>query len=204
MAAQALTLYDCEDNVLALAESTETVTPEQQEQFLADFGAALLAAADKRDRVAHYLAHLEMQQAFAAQEIKRLIERKAWYERQQERLEGYVCHVIEAIGLDEKGRYRKLEGNVSTLSVRQCPDTVNITDEAAVPADYKTATVSLPAVLWEELIGSLDIDLNTKVLEAVKNPKLVISKTAVKKALDAKEPVMGAEMAFGKLSLVRK
>jgi len=204
VAAQALTLYEAEENLLALAQCADTVAPEQEAQFLADFGAALLAAAEKRDRVAQFLAHLEMQQEFAAQEIRRLQERKMWYAKVQQHLETYVIHVIEEIGLDAKGRYRKLEGNTSTLSVRSCPDSVQILDEFTVPADYKIATVALPAKLWEEVIDSLDIDLDSKVLAAVEMPKLAISKSAVRKAMGSGVAVAGCELLKNRLSLVRK
>jgi hypothetical protein len=60
------TLCDIEDQLIALTESMETVTPEQEQGFLEDFSAALTSAAEKRDRVAHHLAHLEQQQEFAA------------------------------------------------------------------------------------------------------------------------------------------
>jgi|SRR5579871_628463 len=204
MTAQALTLYEAEDNLLALAQSADTVAPEQEEQFLTDFGAALLAAAEKRDRVAHFLAHLEMQQQFAAEEIKRLEERKAWYAKAQERLENYVIHIIKEIGLDAKGRYRKLEGNTCTLSVHSCPDSVRILDETQVPADYKTAVVSLPAKLWEEVIDSLDLDIAARVLAAIEKAKLVISKRDVRRAIDSGVKVDGCDLLKNQLSLVRK
>jgi hypothetical protein len=60
----------------------------------------VLKMAQKRDRVGQFLAHLEHQAAFAKAKIARLQERKAFFERATEKMEGYVIHVIESIGPD--------------------------------------------------------------------------------------------------------
>ena len=60
-----LTLYELEERLTALADSTELVALEQEQEFLADFQAALLAAKDKRDPVAQFLAYCESQSALA-------------------------------------------------------------------------------------------------------------------------------------------
>jgi hypothetical protein len=54
-----LTLYELEERLTALADSTELVAIEQEQEFLADFQAALLAAKDRRDPVAQFLAYCE-------------------------------------------------------------------------------------------------------------------------------------------------
>src|ERR1051326_8948692 len=103
----------------------------------------LAAAAEKRDAVAHCLAHLEEQAAFAGAEIKRLQQRKASFERWRERLEEYVIRTIKSLGTDPKGKYRKLEGNTVTFSLRACPVSVEITDARAVPREFKAVTVKI-------------------------------------------------------------
>src|ERR1700704_3513162 len=115
------TLYDIEEHLVALSDSVETVTPDQEQQFLADFQSALSSAADKRDRVAHMLAHLEHQQAFAAAEISRLQVFKRTAEAAQDRLEGYVSYCIQQLGKDDKGRWRKLQGNTTSMFLRCSP-----------------------------------------------------------------------------------
>ena len=42
----ALTLYDIEEHLVALTDSLETVTPDQEQEFLEDFKAALTSAAE--------------------------------------------------------------------------------------------------------------------------------------------------------------
>lgn len=94
----ALTLYDIEEHLIALTESLETVTRDQEWDYLEDFKAALSSAAEKRDRVAHHLAHLEQQQECAAKEISRLQRFKKEREVAQTRLEGYVSYCIPGAG----------------------------------------------------------------------------------------------------------
>src|SRR5579862_3173055 len=115
------TLYDLEEHLVALTESVEMVTPDQEEGFLEDFKEALSSAGEKRDRVAHHLAHLEQQQAFAAKEISRLQKFKKEREGAQARLEAYVSYCIESQGRDKAGNYNKLEGNTTVMFLRACP-----------------------------------------------------------------------------------
>jgi hypothetical protein len=170
-----LTLYAIEEHLAALCESVETVTPDQEQQFLVDFQAALTSAADKRDRVAHMLSHLEHQQAFAAAEIKRLQEFKRSAESAQNRLEGYVTYCIDALGRDAKGKYRKLEGHTTVMFLRASPASVDVLDEAAIPEQYKRATVTI-----------------------------AVDKRAVKAAIENGEDVPGAKLVTDKTSLGRK
>ena len=76
-----LTLYELEERLTALADSTELVAIEQEQEFLADFQAALLAAKDKRDPVSQFLAYCESQSALAPSaervfQASRLIQRR--------------------------------------------------------------------------------------------------------------------------------
>src|SRR5215469_6300390 len=123
-----LTLYEVEEHLSAFAESLETVTPDEEQAFLESFKAALTNAADKPDQVAHYLAHLEQQQMFAAQEISRLQKFKKEREATQARLEAYVSYCIQAQRKDARGRYKKLEGRTTVMFLRGCPPSVEVTD----------------------------------------------------------------------------
>jgi hypothetical protein len=199
-----LTLYAIEEQLTAMADTAELVPEDQEQAFLEEFRAALTAAVDKRDRVGQFLAHLEQQAAFAKAEIARLQERKAFFERATEKMEGYVIRVIESIGPDAKGKYPKLEGRTVTFSIKDCPPSVAIQDEAAIPSDYKAITITVPALKWEALLGSLDLEQRAGVLDAVEKPKVAVSKTAIKKAIDGGAQVPGADLIVGKKTLVRK
>jgi len=55
-------------------------------------------------------------------------------------------------GVDDKGKYRRLEGKTTTFSIRGCPPSVEITDESAIPSEYKTLVLKLPAATWEQIL----------------------------------------------------
>jgi hypothetical protein len=194
-------LYAIEEYLAAMVDTVDMVSDEEQKEFLAEFQQALTVAVDKRDRVGQFLTHLETQAALAKAEIDRLQKRKALYERAYERMEAYLIKVIESLGKDEKDRYRKLEGKTVTFSVRHCPASVHVYDEALVPSQYKIAEVKLPAPLWEELMESIDLDTRTKILDQVKAATLTVSCAPVKAALNQKEVVPGARLIEDKLSL---
>ncbi len=199
-----LTLYALEEQLTILADTAELVPPEQEQEFLEEFRAALTAAVDKRDRVGQFLSHLEHQAAFAKAEITRLQERKVWFERAIERMEGYLISVIESFGRDTKGKYQKLEGRTVTFGIKDCPPSVEIQDEAAVPSDYKAVSITMPALQWEALLDSLNLEQRASLLDSVERPRVAVSKTAIRKAIDGGGQVPGADLIVGKKTLIRK
>ena len=196
-------LFQIETYLAALVETADFVPPEQEQEFLAEFQQKLLTAVEQRDRVGQYLAHLETQAAFAKAEIDRLRQRKGAYERAFQRVEQYVLNTIEFLGVDARGARRKLEGTTVTFSARVCPPSVEIVDESAVPSEFKTLTLRLPATTWEQLLDSLDIEQRAEILRQVKRAECEVSKSGIKAALDSGASVPGAALATGKLSLRR-
>jgi hypothetical protein len=167
---RSMSLYTLEDGLQALLDSAEMVTPEEEAEFAADLEAALAATVQKRDRVGWFMAHIEGQTALAAAEIKRLQTRKAFFEAVLKRVETSVVRTIRNLGMDAKSKYKALAGETVTFSVRRCPATVAITDEAAVPVAYKSVSITLPAITWEALLDSLDIEARIKLLDEVRRP----------------------------------
>ena len=203
--ARALTLYDIEEHLIALTESVEMVTAEQEQEFLEDFRAALTSAAEKRDRVAHHLAHLEQQQAFAAKEIVRLQKFKKDREAAQARLESYVSYCIEAQGKDSSGKYKKLEGNTTVMFLRACPVSVEVMDMDAVPLDYQSVTVTMPASMWKDVLDVLGEEFRDEVsAETEGTSSRPVDKRAIKAAIETGIEVPGATLIAGKTTLGRK
>jgi hypothetical protein len=198
------TLYDLEEHLVALTESVEMVAPYQEQEFLEDFKAALNSAAEKRDRVAHHLAHLEQQQEFAAKEISRLQKFKKEREAAQARLEGYVSYCIRSQGKDKQGKYKKLEGNTTVMFLRGCAASVEVTDMDAVPLNYQSATVTLPMSMLNDVLNALDQSFREQVPEVVAALSRATDKRAIKAAIEAGIDVPGAKLITDKTTLVRK
>ena len=185
------TLHQIEEDLAVLLESIDGVTPELEAQYLEDLGHALGVAKDKRDAVARYLSHLENQVQLAADEIKRLQERKGEFEAALDKLKAYTVRVMETMGV------KKLEGNVVTLSLRKCPAAVEVTDEDAVPAGFKVATLKMSGELVDKVLDALSIEDPVTLTWAV-------DKRAVKAGLEGGEAVTGAQIAPEKYTVVRK
>jgi hypothetical protein len=147
---QPLSLYYLEDDLQALVETGEGgIATELEEQYRADLAQALQKALDKRDRVGQFIRYLEDQAQFAGEEAKRLTERKQRFERAAERMRAYVKWTIENMGQDDQGKWRKLEGRTVTFSLRKLPDILQVDDEKAIPAEYKTLVITVPAEAWQ-------------------------------------------------------
>jgi Siphovirus Gp157 len=220
---RAPSLFALETDLQAMLDSAELVEPDQQAEFAADLEAALATTISKRDRTQGFLVHCESLVARAAEEIKRLQIRKAFFEAVVERVEFSVVRTIKNLGVDAKGKYRTLQGETVAFSVRRCPVSVAITDEAKVPASFKTVTITLPALSWEALLDSLEMEARAKLLGEIKRPDSAVNKPAVKEAIEAAAPagwkdalkeegalpvrvdaVPGAAILPGDLNLVRR
>lgn len=128
---QSASLYEIVDHLSALYDTLDLVeTPEERAAIEADIAAYEVAEIRKVDSVAGYLAHCEAQQKFAAEEIKRLQERKKTWERRQERLEDSIQRTLVAIGKTS------LDGRTSTLALKKCPASVEVLDLDLVPMEY--------------------------------------------------------------------
>lgn len=163
-------LYELEEGLQALLDTEALVTPEKEAEFRADLEAQLRQTVVKRDRVAAFILALGSQAKFAAEEIQRLQARKNLFDRVAERVKGYVVEIIEKLGSDAKGNLRKLEGQTSTMSARACPPSLLILDEALVPLEYKSVTVTMAATDWEackdRVLGKFPYEVSSYVNNA--------------------------------------
>lgn len=197
-------LFEIEETLAALIESADTVTPEQEEEFIEDIAAALEAEAVKCDAYERYLRHCEMQAAFAKAERQRLKEREEKFERALEKAKSYLVRVIRAFGKDAKGKFRRLEGTIIRFRIQGGADSVTIQDEAAIPSRYKNLTIKLPATIWEQILGLVNPEDRAWVLEQVHIAEAAISKTAIKIDLESKIAVPGAKLNEDQFSLRRE
>ena len=138
MSAAPATLYQIEDELLIALDTVEMISDEEPalKAELEEQIARLIASQiTKVDDVSRMLAHFENQAAFAAQEIKRLQNRKRAFERSYERLESCAKLAMEVAGKT------KLEGTTSTLALRKSPTSVFLRNFEEVPAEYFTVKI---------------------------------------------------------------
>lgn len=189
-------LRDIETTLLALIEvDPEELPPELRAEYERDLQEAIRKAPEKRERVAIKLFDLGQRAAvkLAAAEAhlakaRDLQASAARFERDADRLKNYVLDVMRELPKPKKG-CRTLEGTSATFKAKGVADSVEITDEAAIPLEYKTITVKADALSWNLFVATaraagFELMLRSK--------EYACSKSDVKAALQA-EPTMCAK-----------
>jgi len=165
-----LTLYEINENLQAWVDTLDLCqTPEERAACEAEIERMVVAQIRKVDDFARFLAHLESQTELAEREIERLRARRRRFTALQERLQQYAVRVMQSADL------KYLEGDTARLSLRHNPPAVEITDEARVPAEFKTIQQTIAC-----------------------------DKRAIKRAIDSGDEVPGAELRPGTVSLLRR
>jgi hypothetical protein len=199
----ALTLYELEDNLAALANTFELVEEAETKRLILDeIGHALRQVKEKRDAVVGFLRHCEAQQRFADQEIERIKSRRDRIAEFQEELEQYVIRVIDQFVVPDRRGVKRMEGNFSSLRIQKNPDSVVITDEKALPVAWKDVVLTMPAHVWEALLQRLEKDERAVFEAQVKKCEFKPDKRALVKELKNGEEIPGADLKFGELRLV--
>ncbi|MBV9446608.1 MAG: siphovirus Gp157 family protein [Streptosporangiaceae bacterium] len=117
-------------SLVDLLDRADELTPERYEELQHDLIGAIAGTRAKVDDTARVLAFFEAQAAAAKAEEQRLKARREYFERQKDRLEGYVLAALTA------SRLRKIDGNVSTLAARLNPPSVLIEEGAQLPEAF--------------------------------------------------------------------
>jgi hypothetical protein len=126
------------DQVLDLELLIDTVTaldpgdldPDLQRELEKDLATSIAGTREKVDRTCKVLATFEAAAEAAGREAKRMADRKAYFERQTERLESYCIGILQA------SPFAKLEGSTGTLKLAQNPPSVTIAPGAVIDTMY--------------------------------------------------------------------
>ena len=122
-----LTLYDLSAEFLALAAALDDDNEEAIYPALAAIQGEITV---KADNIASLVTWLEGMAEAAKHEQVRLAARRARFERDAARLRGYLHENMATLGRS------KIQGQRFTVSLRKCPPSVNVVNEAMVPRDY--------------------------------------------------------------------
>ncbi len=196
-------LYSIEDGLLALIDSEELVPEEQEREFQAVLAGQLRKAVGKRDAVGRFIRHCETMAEASKSEEVRLRERRKFYERAAEKMRGYVKNILEVLGPDERGGWRRLEGNTFTFLLRDNNPSVRIVDPEAVPDRFKDVTMTVPADIMNEVLCAVPDGLRERFVHAVKSTEIEIPKTPIKKAFEQGEFVEGADLVHEMALVIR-
>ena len=197
------TLYEVEDQLQALVNSIDLAEePSSREPILEQIEASLRRTKQKRDAVAGFLAHCEVQQRFADEEIARIQARKAFIARVQAELETRVIRLIEQFAPTDRKGIKRLEGNCSAMRIQKNPDSVVVMDANLVPPALKTAVITMPAYVWEALLECLDLEERKEFELLIQKLEYKPDKRAIGAELKNGTEIPGADLTFGDWRLV--
>lgn len=200
---RAESLYAIEDGLLALIDSEGLVPEEKEREFQVALEKQFRKAVAKRDAVGQFIRHCEtMAEASKSEEI-RLRERRKFYERAAEKMRSYVKNILEALGTDERGGWRRLEGNTFSFFLRDNNPSVRIVDSEAIPDRFKEITMTVPADVVHEVLSAISPELRERFVSSVKNTEVEIPKTPIKKAFESGELVEGADLVHEMALVIR-
>jgi hypothetical protein len=169
-------LYQIQEDLQALIETGEGGVPEE---LLAEFEAALTAKTQQSiakvdDCIrAHSIVKAEIQ--FCKDEKKRIGEHQTRLENGLERFRAYLLRVLLATPQPAKGQ-RKLEGRTGTVTMRNNPDKLEVTDKAKVPLHACTVTVELAGPVWDAVLQAVTEPLIATALAAA-TPKVAVDES---------------------------
>ena len=182
-------LFEAEQELLVLLDlDSEALSPEEETELQLRIQDQLQYNVEKRERFGLVLLSCDHHVEIAKREIERLRLYVKRLESMSERMRRYGSAAIRALGVDEKGKHRKLVGRTITLFVRALPVSVDVKNEEAIPDRFKRVTVQLPAHVWLKLVDDNPL-LAGAAIKAVD-----ISKESIRDAIEAGEEVPGADL----------
>lgn len=207
-----LTLRDVADELRAWADTIDGMEEDapEREQAIAIQARAITQSRDKVEGFARFLLRLEAESEFAKSESTRLAARVKRIDALREKLREYAVDALRGAEL------RRIDGHTLALSLRKGPETALITDEASVPSRYKTLVITVPAVEWEqhlvvyqtlarhynEMTGMKEYGDVPAITRAASSTEIKIDKRKLLADLKTGEEIVGADLAFGRESLV--
>lgn len=126
-----LSLYHMTSEMLALLDSEEEITQEQLD-------AAFANIVKKDAALCHFLKDVEASVVAFKAEEKRIADRRKALENAIGRVKEYAKLCMERLGMD------RLEAGTFKLSIQANPPALEITDEEAIPNEYK---IVIPATV---------------------------------------------------------
>lgn len=187
----ALTLRAVAEGVRAWADTLESMEDgdPQREQAMADMAASLTTGEDKVERFGWFLRRCKAEAEMLRAEAERCADKARRVEALEKDLKEYALDVLA------ENELPRIEGRTLHLRAQRSPNVVLIHDEAKVPSAYKTLTITVPAVDWEEHLEYLAEQQSRELalLKSVIRVKSYVALPALKEALE-QGPVPGAEL----------
>jgi Siphovirus Gp157 len=191
--AEANSLFEIDVELCSLLEQIEDQVEtdgQPSEDIVARFHQFCGAHGEKVDRIGRFVRMMESREQFCRNEAARLTDRARSTAGKVERTKNMVLYYMLSRDL------KKIEGHQFTLRMQKnSQDSVQITDEAALPKSYCRIDARIDGIMWETILSALSAEL-AKALEG-SIQEIRPDTDAIKAAATRQEQVPGAEVRRG-------
>jgi len=186
-------LFEIDAELDSLLDEIEEQTAQEgspSEELVARFQQFCSAHDEKVDRIGRFLRQMEVREQFCRSEAARLSDRARAATVKVERTKNMVLYYLMSRDL------KSIEGREFTLRAQKnSQDSVQISDEPALPAAFRRINARIGGVLWETLLANLPDELG-KMLESTLEESRPDTE-AIRFAILKEEQVSGAELKRG-------
>jgi hypothetical protein len=191
--AEASSLFEIDMELDGLLEEIEgQVESEGQapEELVVRFQQFCEAHGEKVDRLGRFLRMMEAREQYCRCEAARLADRARATASKVERTKNMVLYYLLSRDL------KKIEGRQFTLRAQKnSQDSVQITDENALPKSYCRIDARIDGVIWETVLSLLPDELSRSLESSIQETRP--NADAIKAAAVRHENVPGAEVRRG-------
>ena len=175
------------DGLLGEIEEQTAQGGEPAGEIVARFQEFCSAHGEKVDRIGRFLRRMEAREQFCRAEVARLSDRARAAAGKVERTKNMVLYYLMSREL------KTIEGREFTLRAQKnSQDSVQITDELALPKCYCRIDVRIPGVVWETTLSLLPDELAKRLESFVQETQP--DNEAIKAAVAQDEVVPGVEV----------
>ncbi len=186
-------LFEIDAELDSLLDEIEEQTAQGGEpsvELVARFQQFCSAHGEKVDRIGRFLRQMETREQFCRTEAARLSDRARAAASKVERTKKMVLYYLLSRDL------KKIEGHQFTLRAQKnSQDSVQITDESAVPKCFCRIDAWIDGVVWETVLSLLPDELAKTLESSVQETRP--NADAIKAAAMRNERVPGAEVRRG-------
>ena len=178
------------DGLLDEIEEQTSQGGEPAEEIVARFQQFCSAHGEKVDRIGRFLRRMEAREQFCRSEAARLSDRAHAAAGKVERTKNMVLYYLMSRDL------KTIEGREFTLRAQKnSQDSVQITDESALPTSYYRIDARITGVVWETVLSLLPDELANILESSIQESKP--DNNAIKEAVMRNDVVTGAEVRRG-------
>lgn len=180
------------DDLITMFEIIETASEQDRELVRLEMERLVTTELSKKvDGIGHMIKQRVAGEVALMEDFKRAADKKILYWKNVETsLRNLVKYGLVKLNADS------VKGSLYSFTISSGRESLVITDEKAVPSQYKEVSVTMNLALWDAAIQSWPANVLQTVTTGSKQV-LYLDKESIKKALKDKVEIPGAELKGG-------